>query len=65
MRRVKLLKDCKQGKAKEVVVLDNNEAHGLIDAGVAEITKDMTQSDYKTSNLDDLDKQEKTRGNSS
>lgn len=47
MRRVKLLKDCKQGKAQEIVVLDNNEAHGLIDSGLAEITKDMTETDYK------------------
>lgn len=47
MQRVKLLKDCKQGKTNDVLVLDNNEAHGLIDAGYAILTKDMRISDYK------------------
>lgn len=47
MQRVKLLKKCKFGKADEVVVIDNNEAFGLIDSGIAVLTKDMTSDDYK------------------
>lgn len=47
MHRVKILKSCKQGKAGEIVYLDNNEAFGLIDSGFAEITKDMNPDDYK------------------
>ena len=47
MPRVKLLKDCKQGKKDAVVTLSPNEAFGLIDSGVAIVTKDMVESDYK------------------
>lgn len=49
MLRVKILKDNKHGKKGQIVVIDKNEAFGLIDSGVAEITKDMTSDDYRTS----------------
>ena len=49
MQRVKLLKPNKYGKVNEVVVIDNNEAFGLIDSGAAILTKDMTSDDYRTS----------------
>lgn len=47
MQRVKLLKSSKYGAKGAVVVIDNNEAFGLIDSGNAEITKDMVELDYK------------------
>ena len=34
-------------KKGDVAVVDNNEAFGLIDSGVAIITKDITLSDYQ------------------
>lgn len=49
MQRIKLLKNCKQGRSGEVIVVDNNEAFGLIDSGFAKITKEMTSDDYQTS----------------
>jgi hypothetical protein len=49
MQRVKLLKKTKYGKMGETVVIDNNEAFGLIDSGQAQITKDMNSDDYLTS----------------
>ena len=42
-----MLKGNKHGKVGEIVVMDNNEAFGLIDSGFAQITKDMTPDDYK------------------
>lgn len=48
MVRVKLLKSCKHGKSGETIILDNNEAFGLIDSGFAEITRDITSVDIKT-----------------
>lgn len=47
MQRVKMLKDNKHGNKGAVVVMDNNEAFGLIDSGYAQITKDMTPDDYQ------------------
>lgn len=47
MIRVKLLKDTKYGNKGSVVVMDNNEAFGLIDGGSAVVSKDMTPDDYK------------------
>lgn len=47
MQRIRFTKDHKQYKKGDVVVIDNNEAFGLIDSGTAEISKDMTPDDYK------------------
>lgn len=47
MLRVKLLKPTKYGSVGNVVVIDRNEAFGLIDSGQAILTKDMTSDDYK------------------
>lgn len=53
MIRVKILKDNKHGKKGEIVFLDKNESFGLIDAGLAEVTKDMASGDYKINTLDE------------
>lgn len=46
MIRIKILKDYKQYKKDDVVNgLTKNEAFGLIDKGVAMISKDMTEAD--------------------
>lgn len=47
MIRVKLLKPTKYGAVNSVVVIDRNEAFGLIDSGQAILSKDMTPDDYK------------------
>lgn len=47
MLRVKMLQSNKHGRKGDVVVMDNNEAFGLLDSGHAVITKDMVSSDYK------------------
>lgn len=47
MIRIKLLKDW-NGKPKgSILVIDRNEAFGLIDSGKAIISKDMNPDDYK------------------
>lgn len=46
VQRLLLLKSCKFGQKDQVVVIDNNEAFGLIDSGVAIKSKDMTMTDY-------------------
>lgn len=51
MQRVKLLKATKYGAINSIVVMDNNEAFGLIDTGQAILTKDMTSDDYQTSGV--------------
>jgi len=48
MRRVKIVKDYKDYKAGQTVEVTPNIAHGLIELGVAKITKDMVASDYRT-----------------
>lgn len=48
MIRVKFIKNHKSFKAGDVETVSKNEAFGLIDAGFAVISKDMTDSDYKT-----------------
>lgn len=53
MQRVKLLTTNKYGRVNDVVVMDNNEAFGLIDSGAAVLTKDMTAADYKAKALDE------------
>lgn len=51
MVRVKFIKNHKQHKKGEIESLDPNEAFGLINSGVAIVSKDMTESDYKTSKI--------------
>ena len=53
MIRVKLLKSWKGNAVGSIVVIDRNEAFGLIDSGQAVISKDMTELDYKTKALDE------------
>lgn len=48
MLRVKLLKPTKYGSVGNVVVIDRNEAFGLIDSGQAILTKDMVEIEYKS-----------------
>lgn len=50
MRRIKIIKPHKQFKVGETVYVTPNEAHDLIDKGFGELTKDMTATDYRTSN---------------
>lgn len=50
MVRVKIIKDG-QYKAGDIVSVSRNEAHSLIEAGVAMITKDMVQRDIKTKDV--------------
>lgn len=47
MKRVRILKNYKQYRVGDVVTVSPNEAFGLIDSGVAMISKDMTQTDYR------------------
>lgn len=64
MIRVKLLKPSKYGVVNSIVVIDNNEAFGLIDSGTAVVTKDMTVVDYKiTSNEEQVDGKTNKRRN--
>lgn len=46
--RVRILRDHKQYKEGEVTEVTPNIAHGLIELGVAMISKDMTPKDYRT-----------------
>lgn len=48
MIRVKIIKPHKQYKVGETVYVTPNVAHGLIDSGYGEKTKDMTATDYRT-----------------
>lgn len=47
-QRIKIIKDYNQYSTGEVVVVENNTAHALIEAGVAMLSKDMTSRDYKS-----------------
>lgn len=47
MIRVKILKDYKKFKKDEVQYLSPNEAFGLIDKGVAMVSKEMTVGDTR------------------
>lgn len=47
MQRIKITRNYKSYKAGDVLVLDNNVAFGLIDSGIAVITKDIVPDDYK------------------
>lgn len=45
--RVKIVKAYRSYSKGEVVEVSPNEAHGLIDSGVAILSKDMAPDDYK------------------
>ncbi len=47
MIRIKLLKDYRGNRIGSILVVDNNEAFGLIDSGKAIVSKDMIPDDYK------------------
>jgi quercetin dioxygenase-like cupin family protein len=47
MIRVRIVKPHKKYQVGETVFVTPNEAHGLIDGGYAERTKDMTPEDYQ------------------
>lgn len=50
MTRLKIIKPHKKYKVGETVYVSPNEAHGLLDGGFAERTKDMTATDFRTAN---------------
>ena len=50
MIRLKITKHHKKYNVGETVYVTPNEAHGLIDGGFAERTKDMTAANYRISN---------------
>lgn len=60
MIRVRVIKANKKYKIGDTITLSPNEAFGLLDSGVAVISKDMTAVDYVTKEV----KQVKKRGNS-
>lgn len=45
--RIKFIKDHKGNPKGSIKEVSPNEAFGLIDSGVAQVTKDMTSDDYK------------------
>lgn len=45
--RIKYIKDHKTNKRGDIALVSPNVAFGLIDSGVAEVTKDMQPDDYK------------------
>lgn len=53
MQRVKIVKPIKGFTVGSVVVIDNNEAFGLIDSGSAILTKDIVATDVKIKSLDE------------
>lgn len=46
--RVKIIKANKKYRVGETVEVSPNEAHGLIDSGLAIVSKDMVETDYTT-----------------
>lgn len=46
--RVKFIKDHKEHRRGQVADVSRNEAFGLIDSGVAMLSKDMAPEDVKT-----------------
>lgn len=48
MIRLKIIKKHKKYNVGETVYVTPNEAHGLLDGGFAERSKDMTSTDYRT-----------------
>ena len=47
LMRIKITKDYKEHKSGEIIDVTPNVAFGLIDKGIAKITKDMTSRDIK------------------
>jgi hypothetical protein len=45
--RIKIVKDHKQHRKGQTLEVSPNEAFGLIDCGVAVLSKDLTPDDYK------------------
>jgi len=45
--RIKITKDYKEYRSGEIVDVSRNVAFGLIDRGLAKVTKDMTSRDIK------------------
>ena len=58
--RVKFIKDYKGNAKGSISEVSPNEAFGLIDAGYAEITKDMTEQDIKVSRQNSKSDKNKT-----
>lgn len=50
-QRVKIIKDAEQYRKGDTMVVENNTAHRLIEAGIATLTKDMVAMEYKTKKL--------------
>lgn len=50
-QRVKIIKDAEEYKQGQTLVVENNTAHRLIEAGIATLTKDMVAMEYKTKKL--------------
>lgn len=46
--RIRIIKDYKDYSKGDVVEVSNNVAFGLIDRGVAKLTKDVTSGEYQT-----------------
>lgn len=46
--RIKIIKDHEEHKSGEVKDVTPNIAHGLINKGIAMLSKDMQQQEYKT-----------------
>lgn len=51
--RVKFLKDHKEHHKGSTLEVSPNEGFGLIDSGVAIVSKDIVEQDYKTKALDE------------
>lgn len=45
--RIKIIKDYRIYKKDQVLVVSPNIAFGLVDSGIAIVSKDMTPDDYK------------------
>lgn len=51
MIRLKIIKPHKKYSVGETVTVTRNEAHGLLDGGFAEKSKDMVATDYRTAKV--------------
>jgi hypothetical protein len=51
MQRVRITRKTKNYRVGDVVVIDNNEAFGLIDSGVAILSKDINSDDITTKSV--------------
>lgn len=52
--RIRIVKKHHHYRVGEVVEVSKNEAFGLLDSGVGVVSKEMTQADYKTKALDEV-----------